>query len=129
MKKDSNKIRYFAGNRSEYTQFERKVFELGGSEIGIFRHNDEFFAYENHCPHMGGPVCQGKIVNRVIELIDENKQSRGMKYDGDSRHVVCPWHGYEYDVRTGIHAGNPRIRLRRYQIDIATNGDIYVIGS
>ena len=33
-----------------------------GSEIGVFRLGDEFFAYENKCPHLEGPVCQGKIL-------------------------------------------------------------------
>ena len=28
-------------------------------------------------------------------------------------HIVCPWHGYEFDVRTGEHPGDATMRLRK----------------
>ena len=40
----------------------RKVVEVAGIEVGVFRLGDEFFAYENKCPHLEGPVCQGKLL-------------------------------------------------------------------
>ena len=53
----------------------RKVIELDGTEVGVFCVNGKFTAFENICPHMGGPVCQGKINPRVQEMIAEDKTS------------------------------------------------------
>jgi nitrite reductase/ring-hydroxylating ferredoxin subunit len=40
-------------------------------------------------------------------------------------HVVCPWHGFEFDIRTGIHPGNSRARLRKMKVAV-TAGDVVV---
>ena len=45
----------------------RRVVEVDGIEVGVFCLNGKFTAFENVCPHMGGPVCQGKIIARVEE--------------------------------------------------------------
>jgi hypothetical protein len=74
---------------------------------------------------MGGPVCQGKINPRVQEVIAEDKTSLGLAFSKDQINVACPWHGYEFDVQTGQHQGNPRLRLRPVKIEIV-DGDVVV---
>jgi nitrite reductase/ring-hydroxylating ferredoxin subunit len=49
-----------------------------------------------------------------------------MSFSKTKMHVVCPWHGYEFDIRTGVHPGNPQARLRK--IAIAVSGDDVIIG-
>jgi len=90
----------------------RKVVEVDGVAVGVFRHNGAFVAYENVCPHMGGPVCQGKIIARVEERVREDKTSLGLSFSRTQSNIVCPWHGYEFDIASGQHQGNPRLRLR-----------------
>ena len=84
--------------------------------IGLFRFRGALYAYENVCPHQGGPACQGRIVNGVRERIDADRTSRGLTFDEDDPHVVCPWHGFEYRITTGEHAGVPHIRLRSFPV-------------
>ena len=72
------------------------------------------YAWENRCAHAGGPVCQGKLMNRVVERLDAGKRSLGDDFS-DELHIVCPWHGYEYDVRTGEHPADSRLRLRQHR--------------
>ena len=96
----------------------RKVVEFDGTEVGVFCVNGKFTAFENVCPHMGGPVCQGKINPRVQEVIAEDKTSLGLAFSKDQINVACPWHGYEFDIQTGQHQGNPRVRLRPVKIEI-----------
>jgi nitrite reductase/ring-hydroxylating ferredoxin subunit len=96
----------------------RKVIEVDGAEIGVFCRNGHFTAYENVCPHMGGPVCQGKIIARVEERIADDKTSLGLSFSKDQTNVACPWHGYEFDIATGQHQGNPRMRLRPVKIEV-----------
>ena len=103
----------------------RKVVEIDGIPVGIFRLNGTFTAWENVCPHMSGPVCRGKIIARVQELIAEDKTSLGFAFSKDQTNVVCPWHGYEFDIATGRHQGNPRVRLRPVKIAVV-DGDLVI---
>jgi len=102
----------------------RVVVEVAGLEIGIFRLGGELYAWENFCAHMGGPVCQGRLVPRVEERLDEEGRSLG-DFFTDQLHIVCPWHGFEYDVRTGVHAAQPDLRLR--SIDVAERGGEVIV--
>ena len=101
----------------------RRVVEVEGVEVGVFCRNGKFTAFENVCPHMGGPVCQGKIIARVEERIGEDKTSLGLAFSKDHTNVACPWHGYEFDIATGRHQGNPRLRLRPVTIEVV-DGDL-----
>jgi nitrite reductase/ring-hydroxylating ferredoxin subunit len=104
----------------------RKVVEIDGTEIGIFHIKGQFTAYGNVCPHMGGPVCQGKILPRVEEDIADDRKSRGMVFSKTQTNIVCPWHGYEFDIKTGRHQGNPRLRLRAVDVRIV-DGEVFVL--
>jgi nitrite reductase/ring-hydroxylating ferredoxin subunit len=103
----------------------RQIVALDGAEIGVFCVGGRFTAFENVCPHMGGPVCQGKLIPRVQEVIAEDKTSRGLAFSKEHTNVACPWHGYEFDVETGRHQGNPRLRLRPVKIEVI-DGDLVV---
>jgi nitrite reductase/ring-hydroxylating ferredoxin subunit len=106
----------------------RLVVETGGVEIGVFRRNGEYYAWRNECPHQGGPVCQGVMVRKVEERLDSDRRSAGIHYVGGGGHenIVCPWHGYEFDMRTGRHVGFEKMRLRGYPVKIR-DGAIYVV--
>jgi nitrite reductase (NADH) small subunit len=94
--------------------------------VAVFKLDGDFFAYLNQCPHMGGPVCQGKMIAKVEEIVAQDRTSQGMMFSKTKMHVVCPWHAYEFDIRTGLHPGNPRAQLRK--VPIAVLGDDLVIG-
>src|SRR5437763_16720053 len=98
--------------------------DVAGVEIGIFRLDGRLFAWENKCVHAGGPVCQGTLMNRVTERLDAGRRSLGDGF-ADELHIVCPWHGYEYDVRTGRHPADPQARLRRIEVE-EDGGEILV---
>jgi nitrite reductase/ring-hydroxylating ferredoxin subunit len=65
------------------------------------------------------------ITQNVVDVIDKDRQYQGQVY-GDETHFVCPWHGYEYDLKTGECIGNRKLKLRKYEI-VARGGDIYVV--
>lgn len=114
----------FVGTVADFANEEYRILNIGGIEVGIFNRGDRFVAYENRCPHMGGPVCQGKLMNRVDELLTPEKKSIGLRFAAE-RHVVCPWHGYEFNLDTGSHPGKPSVRLRPVRIDVRDD-KIYV---
>lgn len=100
---------------------DRKVVRIDNREIGVFRLDDGFVAWLNVCPHQGGPVCQGRFFKRVVEVMDSEKRFVRRDYDDGRTHLVCPWHGAEFDLRTGIHAGTKSMRLR--QVDVVVEAD------
>lgn len=105
------------------------VIEVGEDEIGVFRLGDEFYAWKNKCPHQGGPVCQGRVFHKVLEVLDGENKSRGRDFDDSVAHIVCPWHGLEFDVRTGEFAGASKVKimnLEGYATQVQ-DGDVYVV--
>jgi nitrite reductase/ring-hydroxylating ferredoxin subunit len=89
----------------------RLVVDIGVRTIGIFRVKNRLYAYENSCPHQGGPVCQGTILPRVVEKIDAGGEARGFDFDSGEMRIVCPWHGFEFNIETGCHPANAASRL------------------
>jgi nitrite reductase/ring-hydroxylating ferredoxin subunit len=102
----------------------RIVVEVDGAELGVFRLDGRLYAWANDCAHAGGPVCQGKLVRRVVERLDGDRRSLGDHF-GDETHLVCPWHGYEFDVRTGRHPAGGGIALAGYPVR-EHGGEIHV---
>jgi nitrite reductase (NADH) small subunit len=113
------------GAFSEIADGDYRIFAIDeGTEVGIFRIGDRVVAYENVCPHAGGPVCQGRIFNRVEELLTPDMKSLGLRYS-TRRNIVCPWHGYEFDIETGCHPGDRKVQLTPVEVDVR-DGQIYV---
>ena len=119
------KQRWDAGAAADLVESGRLVVEIDGVAIGIFRTNGRLYAYENRCPHMGGPVCQGLIVPGVVELLDERRAIAGSRFDDTDLHIVCPWHGMEFKIRDGCHAGKSDIKLRAVGVE-ERDGRIYL---
>jgi 3-phenylpropionate/trans-cinnamate dioxygenase ferredoxin subunit len=92
----------------------RKIVEIAGRSIGIFNVDGEFFALRNSCPHQGGPLCEGQVLAAIA--------ARGPgEYDhgrpGDI--VRCPWHAWEFDIRTGRSWFDPqRTRVKAYPVEV-----------
>jgi nitrite reductase (NADH) small subunit len=76
----------------------------GGRVIAVFRVADDVFALDGICPHAGGPLAKGCLTGGV---------------------VTCPWHGWQFDVRTGAHQLTPRIRQPAYRVTVV-DGEVFV---
>jgi nitrite reductase/ring-hydroxylating ferredoxin subunit len=67
---------------------------VSGKAVALFNVEGSVYAIGNTCQHRGGPLGQGML-------------------DGYS--VLCPWHAWAYDVRTGISTVNEELRVPRYE--------------
>ena len=56
-------------------------------------------------------------------VIADDRTSKGMAFSKTQTNMVCPWHGYEFDIRTGRHAGNSNVGLRSMKVRV-TGGDV-----
>jgi nitrite reductase/ring-hydroxylating ferredoxin subunit len=112
------------GALADIADGDHRIFRIGELEVGVFRLGAAVHAWENRCPHAGGPVCQGRIYRKVEEVLDAERKSLGLRFSATPQ-IVCPWHGYEYDIVTGRHPGDPKLRLRPVEASVR-EGRIYL---
>ncbi len=117
---------YLVGKKSEFSEGERKVLSCDGTEIGVFMVDGELVAWHNECPHRFGPVCQGRIFKRVLEPVDGDGKVRTLAYDQEVTNIVCTWHGYEFNLKTGRNQGSDKIKLKRAKLE-EKDGDVYIV--
>ena len=110
---------------SSFSDPGRKVFDIAGTEVGVFKLGGDFFAWENRCPHLDGPACQGRLLPCATEAVNDDKTSRGREFSKTQMNIVCPWHGFEFDIRTGRHPTNNNVRLRAVKMRV--EGDDIVV--
>ena len=126
VRRGANQVReIYVAQADEIADRDRKVIIDDDLEIGVFRLGDEYYAWESNCPHMGGPICQGRIINRVDEVLDDERRSKGFRFVDEDVHVVCPWHGFEFNIRTGAHPGDAKTRLKGFEVELR-DGAVYV---
>jgi nitrite reductase/ring-hydroxylating ferredoxin subunit len=117
-------MRYEVGPASEIPPGARKiVYPTGGAGIGVFNVDNNYYAVKNVCPHMGAPLCQGKVTGTTKPLRTPDGQV-GMEWIRDGEILRCPWHHWEFELATGRTLFPSRQRVATYQVAVeaATNG-------
>ncbi len=106
--------RQVVAKASEVAPGTSRIVTVQGREIGLFNLDGDYFALANRCPHAGGPLCQGRIVALV--------QSEGPGHYRLARQqefLRCPWHGWEFDIRTGQSWCDPSsTRARAFKVSV-----------
>ena len=91
----------------------RRIVEIDGRSIGVFHVNDEFYAVRNRCPHKGAPLCRGMVTGLVVGDVYQFEVER------DGEILKCPWHGWEFDLKTGGSIFNPhKMRVKSYEVSV-----------
>lgn len=116
----------FVAKASQFPDGDRRIVSHGNTEIGVFHWQGQFFAYENLCLHQGGPACEGLMMHKVEDVLAPDKTWQGQKFSKDEIHFVCPWHGYEYDLKTGECAADRKLKLKSFNV-VKRGEDIYVV--
>ena len=80
-----------------------KLVAVDGKEIALFNVDGTFYALDNECPHRGGPLGEGDLEGCI---------------------VTCPWHAWQYDVRTGESITDD-LKVARYDVKVE-GGDVLV---
>jgi nitrite reductase (NADH) small subunit len=97
----------------------RKVI-VEGREMCVVRTVAGVYAFGATCPHQGAPMCEGRIRGTM-----EPSRRNHYQFGRDGEVVVCPWHGYEFSVRTGESVHEViRGRLGAYPVQVR-GGDVY----
>jgi nitrite reductase (NADH) small subunit len=78
--------------------------QLDGEDIALANVDGRFFATQGHCLHLSGPLGEGRLDGPVLS---------------------CPWHGWQYDVRTGENEFDRAIQLRTFETRVE-DGEVKV---
>jgi nitrite reductase (NADH) small subunit len=81
-----------------------REFQLDGKTIAVANVDGKLYAINNTCLHRGGPLGQGVL-------------------EGNT--VICPWHGWQYDVTSGKVSMNPAVGVECYPVEVRGD-DIFV---
>ena len=82
-----------------------RVVQAGDTEIALFHCDDRFYATQAHCLHLGGPLGHGRLAGCVLS---------------------CPWHGWQYDVRTGENEFDRALKLETYEV-VVEDGEVKIV--
>lgn len=93
-----------AANTGDLKPGENKTVNVNGTEVALFNVDGQFFAINNACLHKGGPLGEGML-------------------DGDV--VICPWHGWRFNVKTGVSPVVPTAKVAAYQVK-TEGSDIFI---
>ncbi|MFN8524906.1 MAG: Rieske (2Fe-2S) protein [Chloroflexota bacterium] len=112
--------RYVVGLVEDIPPGTKKILEIAGRSIGVYNVGGEFFALLNRCPHQAGPLCaghaQGQLKPAGVGVYD---------YSRPGEMVRCPWHAWEFDLRTGQSWFDPdRFRVRSYDVVVAPGSEL-----
>jgi nitrite reductase/ring-hydroxylating ferredoxin subunit len=106
--------KYVVAAAGEIAPGGRKLVDVAGRSVGVFNVDGQYYALLNRCPHQGGPLCTGKLWGQVYAPVPGVYKSQG-----PGVLLRCPWHGWEFDVRTGQSWFDPeRMRVRRYPVTL-----------
>lgn len=106
---------------------ERIVVDVDGVELGLYAYRDQVRAWHNFCPHQGGPVCQGKTMPRTIQRVREDNKGAVPAFSETDRNIVCPWHGFEFDILTGRHPSCASMRLSPVPVRVVDGAVVVTI--
>ena len=84
-------------NVNDVKEGKGKVVEANGKTIALFNVDGKIYAIDNTCVHAGGPLGEGACEGNV---------------------VTCPWHGWKFDVTTGISPVNPQAKVDTFEVQI-----------
>jgi nitrite reductase/ring-hydroxylating ferredoxin subunit len=85
------------GRVGELAEGQVKVVQVNGQPIALFHVGGRYYALEAACPHEGEPLADG-----VME---------GLR-------IICPWHGYDFHVKTGECGMDPDLRALTYPVKV-----------
>jgi ferredoxin-nitrite reductase len=88
----------------EIAEGSAKLLRSKGEEMAVFKSNGRLYGIQNICPHEGGQLCNGWI---------------------EGGEVVCPLHGYKFDLKTGACSTDPKLKVKIFRL--VAQGDQFTV--
>ncbi|MEK8129154.1 Rieske (2Fe-2S) protein [Paenibacillus filicis] len=89
------------------------VVQVEGREICVYRIDGSYYALNNYCPHQGAPICAGLVSGTNLPA-----DVYRYEYSREGEIIRCPWHGWEFDIKTGKSLFSDRTRVKSYEVEV-----------
>lgn len=106
--------RQVVGEAAALPPGQRRIVEVAGRSIGVFNVDGAYFAIRNLCPHQGGPLCLG-ITSGLATAVFRDDRAPDVVMEREGEVIKCPWHGWQFDLRTGHAVFGDRVRVATYR--------------
>lgn len=117
------------GDASEIPRNGRKFYTIDGTNIAILDVDGRLYAIRNSCPHMGGPVGEGKVFGKSSPNQHAVSRFADFAPGGGSRKpavavenatptISCPLHGWEFDLADGTPSFPAKRGLKTYPVRV-----------
>jgi len=117
---------HVVASAEELKESDRILVGVKGREVAVFNLDGEYFAVLNWCAHQGGPCGVGKLSNTVTEAeYDRENMEVRLEWGKDGEILNCPWHAWEYDIKTGECLSRNNVQLPTFPVR-EENGDIII---
>jgi 3-phenylpropionate/trans-cinnamate dioxygenase ferredoxin subunit len=98
----------------------RRLVQLDHRAIAVFNVGGEFFAVNDRCPHGGGSLSCGVLTG----LVEAEAPGR-YRYSRKGEILRCPWHAWEFDLRTGRSVCDPRrMKVKQWPVSVEHGADL-----
>jgi nitrite reductase/ring-hydroxylating ferredoxin subunit len=106
--------RHVVARASEIEPGGRKLVTVRGREIVIFNVHGDYYGLINRCPHQGAPLMAGAIVSRLVA-----PEPGDYRLTRPGEMIRCPWHCWEFDIRTGQSLCDPNsVQARAFNVAV-----------
>jgi nitrite reductase/ring-hydroxylating ferredoxin subunit len=116
------RMKVIVGKVTDFRNGDRKIIDVNGKSIGVFRVDDQFYAIRNRCPHQWGPLCLGDFAPRAV-----SSGPGDVHLDSGPPLIACPWHGWEYDLATGqsfMGPGRGNMAALSYDVSVLPGSEL-----
>ncbi|MDF2725886.1 MAG: (2Fe-2S)-binding protein [Paenibacillus sp.] len=115
-------LKLLACKYEELKQSDMKAVVVGRTSIVLVRSQDDsIYALRNVCPHKGPCLSDG-----MIDRGCSSERAGEYIYDGQTELLRCPWHSWEFDIKTGKSVINPEhVKVKTYAVTVE-DGNVYV---
>ncbi|TNJ63977.1 Rieske (2Fe-2S) protein [Paenibacillus hemerocallicola] len=107
--------KYAVAKAADIAPGTRKIVHAGDRSIGVYNIAGKFYAIRNVCPHQGAPLCRGLTTALVV-----SDEPGGFRHEREGEIVRCPWHQWEFDIKTGQMIVDPKMRTKTYEVTVET---------
>lgn len=101
------------GRAEDIPEGGRVVVQAGQTTVVVFNVGGEFVAVREGCPHHGGPLARGTLGGTLVP-----SEPHEFRFGRPGAILTCPWHHWEFDLRTRRCLTDERIALRTFHVEV-----------
>jgi 3-phenylpropionate/trans-cinnamate dioxygenase ferredoxin subunit len=111
------------GSAEDWKPGDRRSVKVQARVICVVRTPNAYYAINDTCPHQGASLCKGTVGGTMV-----SSSPQQYEYGLLDCVIRCPWHGWEFDLRSGASLFDPqRIRVRTYPVSVVDDRVVILV--